>query len=80
MRSESVVMSIDGSTKQTISLPQVFQTPFRPEVIHRVYVNMLSHTYQRQGRYPSAGEMVSAESRNTGLNCEACQDPWTRVQ
>ena len=67
MRSESVVMSIDGSTKQTISLPQVFQTPFRPEVIHRVYVNLLSHMYQRQGRYPSAGEIVSAESRNTGL-------------
>ena len=67
MRSESVVMSIDGSNKQTISLPQVFQTPFRPEVIHRVYVNMLSHMYQRQGRYPPAGEIVSAESRNTGL-------------
>src|ERR687892_858076 len=67
MRSESVVMSMDGSTKQTISLPQVFQTPFRPEVIHRAYVNLLSHKFQRQGRYPAAGELVSAESRNTGL-------------
>jgi large subunit ribosomal protein L4e len=28
---------------------------------------LLSHTYQRQGRYPAAGEIVSAESRNTGL-------------
>jgi large subunit ribosomal protein L4e len=67
MRTESVVRSIDGSAKQTIPLPQVFQTPFRPEVIHRVYVNLLSHRYQRQGRYPAAGEIVSAESRNTGL-------------
>src|SRR5215208_1499868 len=50
-----------------MQLPQVFQTPFRPEVIHRAYVNMLSHKFQRQGRYPAAGELVSAESRNTGL-------------
>jgi large subunit ribosomal protein L4e len=67
MKSELVVRSIDGSAESTIPLPQVFQTPFRPEVIHRVYVNLLSHRFQRQGRYPAAGELVSAESRNTGL-------------
>jgi large subunit ribosomal protein L4e len=50
-----------------IELPRVFDTPYRPEVIHKVYVSLQSHTYQRQGRYPAAGEMVSAESRNTGL-------------
>jgi large subunit ribosomal protein L4e len=67
MKSELVVRSIDGSAESTIPLPQVFQTPCRPEVIHRVYVNLLSHRFQRQGRYPAAGELVSAESRNTGL-------------
>jgi large subunit ribosomal protein L4e len=58
-----------GSSKsgQEIELPRVFDTPYRPEVIHKVYVNLQSHSYQRQGRYPAAGEMVSAESRNTGL-------------
>ena len=66
-KSELVVRSLDGSTESTMSLPQVFQTPFRPEVIHRVYVNLLSHRFQRQGRYPAAGELISAESRNTGL-------------
>ena len=35
--------------------------------MHKVYINLLSHKYQRQGRYPAAGEIVSAESRNTGL-------------
>ena len=35
--------------------------------MHKVYVNLLSRMYQRQGRYPAAGEIVSAESRNTGL-------------
>ena len=67
MKSELVVRSLDGSTESTMPMPQVFQTPFRPEVIHRVYVNLLSHRFQRQGRYPAAGELVSAESRNTGL-------------
>src|SRR5919202_1705262 len=61
------VLSLDGRDAGEIELPAVFDTPYRPEVIHKVYVNVLSHTYQRQGRYPAAGELVSAESRNTGL-------------
>src|SRR5215203_1800216 len=58
---------IDGRESNSIALPEIFETPYRPEVIHKVYVNLLSHKYQRQGRYPAAGEIVSAESRNTGL-------------
>jgi large subunit ribosomal protein L4e len=61
------VVALDGIDAREIELPAVFDTPYRPEVIHKVYVNLLSHSYQRQGRYPAAGEMVSAESRNTGL-------------
>src|SRR5215210_15076 len=61
------VITLDGTESGEIELPAVFDTPYRPEVIHKVYVNLLSHSYQRQGRYPAAGEMVSAESRNTGL-------------
>jgi large subunit ribosomal protein L4e len=61
------VVAVSGKDAGEIELPVVFDTPYRPEVIHKVYVNLLSHSYQRQGRYPAAGEMVSAESRNTGL-------------
>ncbi|MER3408435.1 MAG: 50S ribosomal protein L4 [Nitrososphaera sp.] len=62
------VRGIDGKeTSNSVELPIVFQTPYRPEVIQKVYVNLLSHTYQRQGRYPAAGENISAESKNTGL-------------
>ena len=61
------VIALDGTDSGEIELPSVFDTPYRPELIHKVYVNLLSHTYHRQGRYPAAGEMVSAESRNTGL-------------
>lgn len=61
------IVAITGKDAGEMELPIVFDTPYRPEVIHKVYVNLLSHSYQRQGRYPGAGEMVSAESRNTGL-------------
>lgn len=56
-----------GKGSSDVELPRVFDTPYRPEVIQKVYVNLQSHSYQQQGRYPAAGEMVSAESRNTGL-------------
>jgi len=61
------VLNLDGREKNTTILPEVFKSVYRPDVIHKVCVNMLSHRFQRQGRYPAAGEMVSAESRNTGL-------------
>jgi large subunit ribosomal protein L4e len=61
------ILETDGSNRSTITLPAVFGTPYRPEVIQKVYNNLNSYTFQRQGRYPAAGQMVSAESRNTGL-------------
>jgi large subunit ribosomal protein L4e len=61
------ILETDGSNRSTITLPEVFETPYRPEVIQKVYNNLNSFTFQRQGRYPAAGQMVSAESRNTGL-------------
>jgi large subunit ribosomal protein L4e len=67
MNMQAKVVRIDGKESHTIELPSVFETPFRYDVIHKVYVNLLSHSFQRQGRYPMAGEVVSAESRNTGL-------------
>src|SRR6188474_3557339 len=56
-----------GKDLESLELPSVFNTPYRPEIIKKVYVNVLSSQFQPQGRYPAAGEMVSAESRNTGL-------------
>ena len=67
MTIQAKVLGLDGKESHTIDLPTVFQTPFRYDVIHKAYVNLLSHSFQRQGRYPMAGEVVSAESRNTGL-------------
>jgi large subunit ribosomal protein L4e len=61
------VYDLEGRETSNVDLPQVFNFPYRPEVIKKVYVNLDSHHYQKQGRYPAAGEIVSAESRNTGL-------------
>lgn len=61
------VFGLDGHQTGTTLLPKVFKSTYRSDVIHKVCVNMLSHRFQRQGRYPAAGENVSAESRNTGL-------------
>jgi large subunit ribosomal protein L4e len=61
------VYDLEGRQTLEVELPPVFNFPYRPEVIKKVYVNLDSHHYQKQGRYPAAGEIVSAESRNTGL-------------
>lgn len=61
------ILETDGSNQNTIDLPLIFKTPYRPEVIQKVYNNLNSYSFQKQGRYPAAGQMVSAESRNTGL-------------
>lgn len=61
------ILEMDGRNQNTIDLPTIFKTPYRPEVIQKVYNNINSYSFQKQGRYPAAGQMVSAESRNTGL-------------
>ena len=60
------ISEIDGTLSGEMELPMVFNTPIREDIIHKSYVNLLSHNFQKQGRYPNAGEVVSAESRNTG--------------
>lgn len=64
---KATVLDLDRNEADTIELPPVFLTPYYPAVIQKTYVTLHSHTFQVQGRYPLAGEVVSAESRNTGL-------------
>jgi len=60
------VYGLDGSEKSKIPLPKIFTTPYRPDVIHRVYVAMWTHKLQPKGRDPLAGERTSAQSWQTG--------------
>src|SRR5690242_21629966 len=42
----------------------VFSTPLRIDLLHRAYINLESHKFQTQGRYPLAGMNVVAESNS----------------
>ncbi len=64
---ESKIFDLKGKQMESVDLPPVFNFPYRPEVIKKAFVNVNTHHFQKQGRYPAAGEIVSAESRNTGL-------------
>ena len=58
------VFTTTGSKDGELELPLVFSTPIRNELIHKAYVHLESHSFQRQGRYPNAGMDVVAESNS----------------
>jgi large subunit ribosomal protein L4e len=58
------VFSTTGSNDGEIELPIIFSTPIRNELIHKAYIHLESHSFQRQGRYPNAGMDVVAESNS----------------
>lgn len=61
------VYSLDGSKVEQVELPDIFSTPYRPDLIRKAFVHIKSRSFQPQGRDPLAGMRVSAESRGTGL-------------
>jgi len=64
--SEVNVYDLKGEVVGTITLPDIFHTPFRPDVIKRTVVALQSHRLQPQGRNPMAGKRTTAESIGTG--------------
>ncbi|MCW4045502.1 MAG: 50S ribosomal protein L4 [Candidatus Bathyarchaeota archaeon] len=61
------IYNLEGKPVGTITLPQVFATPLRPDVIKRAVLSIQSRRLQPQGRDPMAGKRTSAESRGTGM-------------
>ena len=53
-----------GERGEEIELPSVFMTPFRRELIHKAYTNLNSHKFQPQGRHPTAGMDVVADTND----------------
>jgi large subunit ribosomal protein L4e len=53
-----------GTKEGEIELPLIFSTPFRRELIHKAWTNITSHKFQPQGRRPSAGQDVVADSND----------------
>jgi large subunit ribosomal protein L4e len=61
------VFDLKGEEVSQLNLPQIFNTPTRPDVIKRAVVAIQSHKYQPQGRDPMAGKRNTAVSRHAGL-------------
>ena len=56
--------STSGTKEGEIELPLIFSTPFRRELIHKAFTNLTSHKFQPQGRHPTAGQDVVADSND----------------
>ena len=61
------VFDLKGEEVNKVNLPQIFNTPSRPDVIKRAVVAIQSHRIQPQGRDPMAGKKNTAVSRHAGL-------------
>ncbi len=61
------IFDLQGKPTGKATLPSVFDTPLRPDVIKRAVLAIQSNRLQPQGRDPMAGKRTSAESRGTGM-------------
>lgn len=61
------IFDLQGKSTGKITLPKVFSTPLRPDVIKRAVLAIQSNRLQPQGRDPMAGKRTTAESRGTGM-------------
>jgi large subunit ribosomal protein L4e len=60
------IFNLEGKALGKTSLPAVFKTPIRRDVIKRAVVALQSHCFQPQGRNPLAGKRRSVESWGAG--------------
>jgi len=61
------VFDLRGKATGKVTLPSVFKTSIRPDVIKRAVVAIQSHRFQSQGRDIFAGKRTTAESRGAGF-------------
>jgi len=61
------IFDLQGKPVDKTTLPAVFETPLRTDVIKRAVLAIQSSRLQPQGRDPMAGKRTSAESRGTGM-------------
>lgn len=61
------VFNLEGKPIRKITLPSVFGTTYRPDVIKRAVLAIQSNRIQPQGRNPFAGKRTTAESRGVNL-------------
>ncbi len=60
------VYTLEGKKKGTVTLPAIFETPLRRDIIKRAVLSQQSARYHRHGVDPMAGKRTSAESWGVG--------------
>jgi large subunit ribosomal protein L4e len=60
------ILNLSNEKMEEVELPNVFNTPIRPDVIKKAVIHQQSHSFQPQGRDPRAGKKNTAESWGTG--------------
>jgi len=63
---ETTVHDTDGENAGTVSLPEVFETPYRPDLIRRAVLAAQANRKQDYGADPFAGMRTPAESPGSG--------------
>ena len=58
------VFSIDGKKIEEVELPNVFSTKTNSDLIHKAYINLQSHKFQKHATHPTAGQDVVADSND----------------
>ncbi|MHA1207662.1 MAG: 50S ribosomal protein L4 [Candidatus Freyarchaeota archaeon] len=61
------VYGLDGEPLRTIKLPEVFETPYRPDLIKRAVLSSRAARIQPYGVNKRAGKRTTAESRGPGF-------------
>jgi len=60
------IYNLQGKPTSKTTLPTIFTTPLRPDVIKRAVLATQTNRLQPQGRDPMAGKRTTAESQGTG--------------
>ena len=58
------VLAINGKKEGEIELPNVFETEINRTIIHKAYINLESHGFQKHSTKPTAGMEVVADSND----------------
>ena len=58
------VLTISGKKDGDIELPNVFETEVNRTLIHKAYINLESHGFQKHSTKPTAGMEVVADSND----------------
>ena len=61
---KTITLSLDGKKEGEIELPPIFETNIRRDIIHKAYINLESHGFQKHSTHPTAGQDVVADSND----------------